>query len=88
MQVQRKECPNVVHQSLYDVSVPSLLGVLEGDYTFEEYWTTSPPLVTTLPLLFGYQGMNESEEHYESGSKDGSWGWDQEDWENASLEYI
>jgi hypothetical protein len=77
--VQREECPNVVHQSLYDVSVPSLLGVLEGECTFEEYWTTSPPLVTTLPLLFGYQGMNESEEDYESGSKDGSWGWDQED---------
>jgi hypothetical protein len=79
MHVQRKECPNVVHQSSYDVSVPSLLGVLEGEYTFEEYWTTSPPLVTTLPLLFGYQGMNESEEHYESGSEGGSWGWNQED---------
>jgi hypothetical protein len=52
-----------VHQYSYDAPVPSLLGVLEGEYSFEEYWRRGPQLVTTLPLLFAYwPGQNEGGE--------------------------
>ncbi|KAJ7306155.1 hypothetical protein DFH08DRAFT_1088958 [Mycena albidolilacea] len=55
-----EEFSRAIHQYSYDVPVPSLLGVLEGEYSFEEYWRRGPQFVTTLPLLFAYgPGQNE-----------------------------